>query len=183
METRMENWSIGTPGPLTMLDSTVALVLLVAMVRGLTIGLVREGFSIAALGVALLAIHFGAAPLAGWLTNTSGGEISSVAAPWVAKPVIGIATLVLMGMAGRIARRSVRYAGLGLADRLGGGALGAAEGALVAMLVIMGFSAAVGPSHPIMTQSRSPDAFDAVRSYVARGSDVLPDVAAPSSRD
>jgi len=52
-------------------------------------------------------------------------------------------------------RQGARAVGLGWFDRLAGGALGAAEGALAAGLLLFAIGAVLGPSHELLARSRS----------------------------
>ena len=170
---------MGTGIPFTPFDGAMLAVLLVAIARGLHIGLIREGFSIAALGAAVLATRYGTAPAADWLRATTGGEIGATAAPWLMGAVIAIASVGLVSLLGRLIRRGARFAGLDWADRLGGGALGAAEGAVVAMLIVLVSTWTVGREHPVVASSKSLEAYDLVLTFVDDHADKLPDVAAP----
>jgi uncharacterized membrane protein required for colicin V production len=164
---------------LSLLDGLIIAVLLAATGRGIWNGLIREGFSIAALGAAVLATRFFAADAATWLTAVTNDQIGSGAAPWICGALISIGTVGLVGTLGSLLRRGARFAGLGMADRLGGAALGAAEGMIVAMLIVLGATWTVGRAHPVVEQSRSLAAYDSVRSFVDARSDQLPDVASP----
>ena len=84
-----------------------------------------------------------------------------------------------VGTLGNLVRRGARFAGLGLVDRMGGAALGAAEGFLVGMLIVLGATLVIGREHPVVEQSRSLEAYDTVRALVDAQNDDLPDVAAP----
>ena len=154
-------------------------ILGIAILRGAWIGLIREGFSIAALTAAVLAIRYANGPAAEWLTRVTRGQIGEVAAPWLTGFVILVATVSVVAIAGRLLRRGAHAAGLGWADRLGGGALGAAEGALVAGILVFGIVWAVGREHPALDDSRSLEALDRVAAYVSERGGDLPDVAAP----
>ena len=71
---------------------------------------------------------------------------------------------------------------LGWVDRLGGGALGAAEGALVSALVIVSLSWLLGPAHELLAESRSLAAFERLQEEVAARGGSLPDVASGPRR-
>jgi len=159
---------------------------LIAVLRGVYIGLIRESFSIAALGAAVLAARYATEPMAGWLVDVTGGEIGQGLAPWISGAMIAMATVVGVSLLGRMIRRGARFAGLGWADRLGGAALGAAEGILVAILIVLGATLVMGRQHPAVAPSKSLRAFDEVQSFVASNRDripnSLPSVAAPPGR-
>lgn len=167
---------------LSPLDGMALAIALVAVARGLFIGLIREGFSIAALGGACVTVSYANAPAAAWLQTASGGEIGSGAAPWISGAVIAIVTVMVVGMLGRVLKRGAQAAGLGWADRLGGGALGAAEGALVIALIVVAASWLVGRDHPLLAESRTLEAYDEVASFVQSSQGDLPQVATPPPR-
>jgi uncharacterized membrane protein required for colicin V production len=169
-------------GSLSLVDAAAVGILLIAVMRGAWIGLIREGFSIAALTAAVFAIRYANAPSSAWLTRVTGGEIGEGAAPWITGFAILIASVAVVAVVGRLIRRGAHAAGLGWADRLCGGVLGAAEGALVAGIVVMGVVWALGREHPTLGDSRSLEALDTVASYVSEHADQLPDVAAPPAR-
>ncbi len=161
------------------IDGLVVVILIAAALRGLVKGLIREVFSIAALGGACIAARYGATPGAQWLVEATRGEIGTGAAPWIAGSVIALTTLAIVALTGRVFRRGARAAGLGWADRLGGGALGAAEGALVAGLILVGIGWVIGQGHPILAQSRSAVAFEQLQAVVQERAKELPSVATP----
>ena len=68
---------------LSTLDAVVLAVMGIAIARGLWIGLIREGFSIAALGGALLAVRYGIEPVGAWIENASGGDLGTTASTWI----------------------------------------------------------------------------------------------------
>jgi uncharacterized membrane protein required for colicin V production len=165
-----------------MIDAVIGAVLLVAVLRGLTIGLIRESFSIAALGAAVLAARYGAEPGAAWLIEVTGGETGPFPPTWVAGTALAIGAAFGVAAIGYAVRRGARLVGLSFVDRLGGGALGAAEGAVVALLVVLGTTFVIGRDHPVVSGSRSLAAYDALRAYWdERAPEDLPEVAAPGS--
>ena len=87
-----------------------------------------------------------------------------------------------IGLAAKLLRRGAEAVGLAWADRFGGGVLGAAEGALVAGLVIFGAMWLLGEDHAMLEQSRSIEVYDQAREFVQRELPELPDVASPPPR-
>lgn len=174
---------MGGGAPVTPFDGVIIALLLLAVCRGIYIGLIREGFSIAALGAAVLATRYGTTPAASWLHEATQGEIGPTAAPWLMGAAIAVATVAIVSLLGRLIKRGVSFAGLRWADRLGGAALGAADGILVAMLVVLGSTFVVGREHPIVASSRSLEAYDSIRSFVDDRADELPSVASPGRWD
>ncbi len=171
---------------LTILDGFILFVLLVAAARGAYIGMIRESFSIAAVGISCIALRFGNSYAANWLTEFTGGEIGAGAAPFITGAVILIGTVVLVGYLGRTVKRGAEAVGLGWADRLGGGALGVAEGALVGTLLVLGATLIFGEEHDSIKGSRSVAAVEQLQEYVANEYPeqfkALPSVAAPFKR-
>lgn len=171
---------------ITILDGVVLAILLVGIGRGMFIGMIRESFSIAAFGSSCIALRYGNEFAAHWLTEITDGQIGSGAAPWITGAVIMVGTVSLIGFAGRYLKRGAQAVGLGWADRLGGGALGMAEGALLATLIVLGATFTLGRDHSVVQYSHSVDAVDYMREYVVDNADEiadeLPDVAAPLKR-
>ena len=104
--------------------------------------------------------RFGTAPSAEWLLQNSPVEIGNLVARIAAGVVIAVAVIVIVAIAGRILRRGARWAGLGFADRLAGGVLGAAEGTLVIVVLMLLAVAVVGRDHPTLADSRTLAAFE-----------------------
>ncbi len=148
-----------------------------ACLRGLWIGGVREAFSLAAIAAACLSVRFGTLPLATWLLRESPLELAPLAARLFAGVVLALATVLAVGSLGRWLRRGLRAAGLGLADRLVGGLLGAAEGALLVALAVLAVGGLLGLEHPLLRESRVVAALDTARQGLRSAT---PDVAAPS---
>ena len=141
-------------------DLAALAILILAVLRGLFIGLIREVFSLGALAAACIAVRLGAVPAADWMLLNLPFEMGSLTARVVAGVVIAIAVVVLVAGVGRVLRRGVRWAGLGFADRLAGGVLGAAEGSLVIVILMLLGIALVGRDHPHLADSRTLAAFE-----------------------
>lgn len=167
---------LGSASPL---DGVILAVLIVAMARGIFTGLIRETFSVAALAAALIAARFFTTPAAAWLTETTGGQIGAIAAPWIMGALIAVATVGVVATAGRLLRRGAQLAGLSWADRLGGAAIGAAEGGLLALVIVLACTWTIGREHPAVAGSRSLAAYDEVTKFVDDRGVELPEVAAP----
>jgi uncharacterized membrane protein required for colicin V production len=164
---------------LPLLDMIVLTVLAIAVVRGIWIGLIREGSSLAAIGIATIVTRLLIDPFAIRLTELTGGEISGRTSVWIAGVILVVATIITLGFAARLLRRGAEAAGLGWADRLGGGALGAAEGAIVAAVVVMIALWLVGPEHTTTDGSRSIEVVEQLQSMRENGE--LPAVASPGN--
>jgi membrane protein required for colicin V production len=152
-------------------------VLSIAVLRGLFLGLIREAFSLAAIGAACVAVRWFAAPAAAELDAATGGRVGELAAPWIAGAGVAIAAAAAVAITGRVLRRGARAVGLGLVDRAAGALLGAAEGSLViAVLLLLGTSV-LGRDHPIFENTRSLAALERIEVLAAGARDI--DVAAP----
>ena len=152
-----------------LVDVIALAVLAVAVLRGLWIGLVREVFSIAALAAAILAFRALREPVAALIAErTTWDPLVATAA---AGGVVVIGALLFVTIAGAIVRRLVGAAGLGAIDRIGGGVLGAAEGALVVGLALLAVTEVLGPSRPAgrrLARARGLRARTGIRRRVAR---------------
>ncbi len=145
-------------------DLLALCVLSIAVLRGLFLGLIREAFSLAAIGGACVAVRWFADPAAVWLEAQSGGRIGELAAPWVAGAGVAIAAAAAVAITGRLLRRGARAVGLGMIDRAGGALLGAVEGALVIAVLLVLATTVIGRNHPLFAKTRSLAALERVES-------------------
>ena len=161
------------------IDLFALAILLIAALRGLSLGLIREAFSLGALGAAVITVRVWNDPFMRWLQNESGGGLPADLAPWISGALLAAAVIASVAVFGRVMRQGARAVGLGWFDRLGGAALGAAEGALAAGLLLFAIGSVLGPSHTVLAGSRSYALLERVRH-----STELPsiDVAAPPPR-
>jgi uncharacterized membrane protein required for colicin V production len=162
---------------LPLIDMIVLTVLFIAILRGIWIGLIREGSSLAAIGIATIVTRLLVHPFSAQLTELSGGEITGKTSLWIAGVLLVVGTIVVLGFVARLLRRGAEAAGLGWADRLGGGALGAAEGAIVAAVLVTIALWLVGPDHAATEGARSIELVEELQSMRERGE--LPAVASP----
>ncbi len=162
------------------LDGIVLAVFAIATARGIYIGLIREGFSIAALGGGLIAIRYGLEPGAHIVRQATSDAVGATASLWIAGIAIGLFVVVCIGAAGKLLRRGARSVGLGFADRLGGAVVGAAEGALAAVVILVGTTWVAGASSTVITESKSIEVLEQLQTYLAEHSNDLPAVAAPA---
>jgi uncharacterized membrane protein required for colicin V production len=162
---------------LPLIDMIVLTVLLIAVARGIWIGLIREGLSIFAIGAATIVTRLTVEPTAVRLTELTGGEVSGKTALWIAGVLLVVATILAVGMLARLLRRGATFAGLGWADRVGGGALGAAEGAIVSAILVLLALWLVGEDHPTTEGARSVALVERLQTMHEAGE--LPSVAAP----
>ena len=161
------------------IDLVVAAILALAFVRGLLIGLIREAFSIAALGGAIVAVRIFTDPVAAWLRRDVGLDAGDFSLRLAAAVLLLVGVVAVVVLAGRILRRGIRAAGLGWADRVGGGVLGTAEGLLVAGLLLGAVVTMAGRDHELIAESRSLSALDEARGLASRAEARVADVAAP----
>ena len=164
---------------LTPIDLLAFVILSIATLRGLALGLIREAFSIGALGAAVIEVRVWNDPFMRWMQNESHGGLPADLAPWISGTLLAIGVIAAVAIFGRVMRQGARAAGLGWFDRLAGAVLGAAEGALAAGLILLAIGSALGPSHHLLAGSRSYALLERVRQSTA-----LPatDVAAPPPR-
>lgn len=160
-----------------LIDMIVLTVLFITIVRGIWIGLIREGSSLAAIGIATIVTRLLVDPFSAQLTELTGGEITGKTALWIAGVLLVVATIVVLGFVARLLRRGAEAAGLGWADRLGGGALGAAEGVIVAAVLVTIALWLVGPDHATTEGARSIELVEQLQSMHESGE--LPAVSAP----
>jgi len=166
-------------GGIAPIDVAALAILGIAALRGMFLGLLRESFSLASLGIAYGTMLLYTRPIATWLQTTTQGRVGALVAPWLAGAgilVLSIAGTVLLG---RLGKRGARMAGLGWIDRAGGVVLGSAEGLLVVGIVLSIAGALLGEEHPAIAHARSVTAFQKLQHYAASGEWPLPDVAAP----
>lgn len=157
-----------------LLDGIVLVILLLGITRGLFIGMVKEGFSMAGLGAAILAARYGTQPASYLLEDLSQGVIGPALAPWLAGSALVIGAIVVMALISRVVQRGVRAAGLTWIDRSGGALLGAAEGVLISVLVVLGAVFILGRGHSTLEDSQSLALYDAARNYLQEHADELP---------
>lgn len=140
---------------ITAIDVAVVAVMLLAITRGMFIGMIRESFSVAAVGAVVIGAVYGAGPAGVWLDNATAGEIGGTAAKVLGGVGAGILSGIVVGTAGRYIRRGARIVGLGMVDRAGGAVVGAAEGAVIAVIMLAGASRMFGPEHPAVFNAYS----------------------------
>lgn len=154
---------------MTPFDTVVAGLFLLALVRGLARGLLREAFSIASLASAIVVVRLFNSDVAQWLLVENEGEVSPEAAPWIAGVLLTVGTVGVMTLVGRATRRGAKAAGLGWADRAGGALIGAAEGVLVAAIVVGIAGYIMGDDHQMLLESQSVQALDDLDYFVQNG--------------
>ncbi len=166
-------------GAVAPIDIVVATILAIGLLRGLFRGLIREVFSLAALGGACVSVKLFAHPLSSWLDRLTGGELTGTTGLLLAGAALGIGTISVVVISGRMLRKGIRWSGLGWADRAGGALLGAAEGALVVGILLATASSVLGRGHPVIAETRSLAALEELErlAQTSKWDDI--DVAAP----
>lgn len=162
---------------LPLIDLVALGIVALAFLRGAWIGLIREGFSLATVAIATIVTRLYVSPVSDWIGERTAGELTGRTAVWIAGVLLVVGTIVVLALAGRLLRRGAQAAGLGWADRLGGSALGVAEGAIVASILIVIALWLVGPDHAATRGARSVELVERLRS--GREADRMPNVAAP----
>lgn len=119
---------------MTLIDIAVAVIVGLSILLSLIRGLVREVLALAAWIVAFLAANLLAGKVAPWMPDAVPTEELRLLAGF-----IGVFIAVLLGMSvlAIVASKLVKSAGLGLEDRLLGGAFGFARGLLVVMVIVL----------------------------------------------
>lgn len=158
-------------------DYVVIGILLIAVLRGMGRGLLRETFSMGSLAAAVIAVRLYYVEVSQWLMTITEGRIGEMVAPWLAGVLLTVGAIGATALVGRMVRRGAKTVGLGWADRTGGALLGTAEGLLVAGAIIGLVGYFVGRSHPVIAQSRSLVYFEELERMVRDGE--LPDIDLP----
>ena len=149
---------------MALFDLIVLVIIGVALTRGLFIGLIREAFSILALAGACCAALLFTTPVSEWLTEFANLSWSPLFAKIVCGAILVVLVIALVATIGRQVQKGARAAGLGWMDRLGGGVLGAAEGALLSALILVVAAAILGNDHPQLLISRAYNSLEEFRS-------------------
>ena len=136
-------------------DAIAAVLVGLAMLRGLWIGAVGELFSLVGLAAAAYVVRALRLPAGAWLEAHAPIAMTGLAARVLAAAALGLGTLLVVGLLRRLVRRGVRGAGLGLVDRMAGGLLGAVEGAIVAAALVFGLAALLGRDDEALVGTRS----------------------------
>lgn len=176
-DTELFRWLAG----LGWLDRIALGIVAIATLRGLWIGLLREAFSIGALAAAFVAVKLWTEPAAAWLVEHAPflSSLSERQSHVVSGALVGVLAAFVVVAVGGFVRKRVHATPLGWLDRLFGGALGSAEGALVVSVLLVGVVAFVGPDHEVLAGSQSVELLSRARVFA----DDLPDVAAPPPED
>lgn len=154
------------------IDVIGAAVVLLALLRGIWIGVVRELFSLGALAAAICAARWGAFPVGTWLSDKLPQVFGELSATVTAAVLLAIASALVVGFSGRLLRRGLHAAGLGGADRFAGGILGLAEGVLLVGLALWIGIQAFDRNHPSIENTVLLQLFERIEVFVG---DTAPD--------
>jgi membrane protein required for colicin V production len=124
-------------------DAAVAVVLIIAMVAGFRAGLLRSGITILGYLIAM--------PIAVWTTSTlipqfGGDPALSLTQNSLAFFAIFVVAGLVLGALLRMAVNDMIGPDIGLGDRLGGAALGAARVFLIAVTMVLIFDQLIPPT-------------------------------------
>ena len=119
---------------MTLFDLGVVVIVGLSVLLGLIRGLVRELLALAAWIVAFLAANLLAGEAAHWMPDAIPTEELRLLAGFLG---VFVAVLLAMSVLAIVASKLVKSAGLGLEDRLLGGAFGLARGLLVVMIMVL----------------------------------------------
>ncbi len=134
-------------------DGVIVLVLIVSAVLAAAQGMFVEIFSLAGVFAGVVLGSWEYDRLAPWFLQFVKSQNTANLAGFLA---IFFGTVLLAGVAGRIARWAVRQVGLGTVDRLLGGVFGFIRGAAVVSISLMGMAAFIPDSQPLMNSSLAP---------------------------
>lgn len=160
-------------------DIVVATIIGIACLRGFFLGLIREAFSLGSLGAAYMVVRAFVGPVAAWIGEISEGRINPALEPWAAGALLVLVTIGAVTTIGRIVRRGARAVGLGFVDRVGGALLGATEGVLVVVMLIMLVGDRIGRDHPAIAGSRTLAALEQMELLAREAPPAEVDVASP----
>lgn len=169
-------------------DYVVIAILLIAVMRGMGRGLLRETFSMGSLAAAVIAVNLYYVEVSQWLLKITEGSIGEMGAPWIAGLILSVGAIGATALAGRALRLGAKSVGLGWADRAGGAVLGTAEGLLLAGVIVGVVGYFVGRAHPLLAESQSLAYFEELERMAQSGElpdlDLpLPQVAAPPPKE
>ena len=160
------------------IDLVAFAILLLAALRGMSLGLIREACSIGALAAAVIAVRAWNEPFGHWLQRASLNSIPHNFVPWLAGALLALAVIAAVATFGAVMRQGVRAVGLSFFDRVAGAALGVAEGAIAAGVLLFVVGVVLGRDHTLLLGSRSFALLERAE-QIARPAVSTPDVAAP----
>jgi membrane protein required for colicin V production len=138
---------------MTAADWLIVVVILLNIVLAAMHGFFAEALSMAGLVVGYIVAAWQYQRLAAWFMSFLKSELLSEVLGFL---VIFFAVLLLFGIAGRIARKLMKEAGLSSFDRFLGGLLGMVKGCLVVSVVLMGLTAFAPTSQMLENSQLAP---------------------------
>ncbi len=133
------------------LDIVFALIIGLALLRGLWRGVIREVSSLIALAAGFIAAGRYAVPVSGSVQQVVGNPQVAVGLSYVG---VFLAVFVCVVVMGALVRKVLHAVLLGWADRLGGGVFGLAKGVLISCLVLFVLTLFVPPHSAWIAESR-----------------------------
>lgn len=161
------------------IDLLATVIVAAAALRGLFNGLIREVFSVLALGGAVMAVRVWNPVVSERLGEVLGESLGTAVVPWVSGTLIAVGVVIAVGTFGAVMGRGARAVGLGLADRTAGAALGIAEGAIVVAVILTLAGSLLGRNHPSIAYSQSFELMEMARRATSEAVGAPVDVAAP----
>ncbi|MFP4257360.1 MAG: CvpA family protein [Desulfovermiculus sp.] len=133
------------------LDIVFALIIGLALLRGLWRGVIREVSSLIALAAGFIAAGRYAVPVSGSVQQVVGNPQVAAGLSYVG---VFLAVFVCVVVMGALVRKVLHAVLLGWADRLGGGVFGFAKGVLISCLVLFVLTLFVPPHSAWIAESR-----------------------------
>jgi len=161
------------------IDLLATAIVAAAALRGLFNGLIREVFSVLALVGAVMAVRVWNPIVSERLGVVFGESLGPAVVPWVSGALIAICVVIGVGTFGAVMGRGARVAGLGMVDRIGGAAIGVAEGAVVVAVILTLAGIVLGQNHPSLAHSRSAELLEIAQRATSEAVGAPVDVAAP----
>src|SRR5579863_2143848 len=123
---------------MTAVDWAILAVILLNVVLAATHGFFAEAFGMAGLVVGYIMAAWQYPRLAAWFMSFLKSELAAQILGFL---IIFFAVLILFGIAGRVARKLMKEAGLSGFDRFLGSLLGLVKGGLIVTVILMGLTA------------------------------------------
>ena len=138
---------------MTAADWLIVVVVLLNVVLAAMHGFFAEAFSVAGLVVGYIVAAWRYKKLAGWFMSFLKSELLAEILGFL---IIFFAILILFGIAGRVARKLMKAAGLSGFDRFLGALLGIVKGGLLVAVVLMGMTAFTPTSQMLKNSELAP---------------------------
>lgn len=135
---------------MTPADWLIVVVVMLSVIMAAIHGFFAEAFSTAGLVIGYIVAAWQYPRLAAWLMSFLKSELMADVFAFL---IIFFAVLIVFSIAGRVARKLMKAAGLSGFDRFLGGLLGLVKGGLVVAVVLMGMTAFT-PTSKMLESSR-----------------------------